>query len=83
MILHFLKHLKVLKLFTPSLLLLPFSNEPTISSQTTGAYVAKLALGGITKAEDLLRYFPRAYEDRTQIKRLQDIILDESVQTVK
>lgn len=51
--------------------------------KTTPSHIAKLALGGIHTAEDLLRYFPRTYEDRVQIKRLNEVLVDGSVQTVK
>ena len=49
---------------------------------TTTPYISKLAENGYGTARDLLLYFPRAYEDRTNIKKLEELVEDE-VQTVK
>lgn len=51
--------------------------------KTTDKFVHILTANGITDLESLLWYFPRAYEDRTTIKTLSQVILDDSVQTVK
>lgn len=50
--------------------------------RTTTIYIDKLAENGYPSARDLLLYFPRAYEDRSNIKQLEELVEDE-VQTVK
>jgi len=50
--------------------------------RTTTPYIQKLAESGYHTAKDLLLYFPRTYEDRSNIKTLEELVPDE-VQTVK
>ncbi len=42
--------------------------------RTTAAYVKKLHEIGIRRVSDLLRYFPRAYEDRSETRKLYDLV---------
>lgn len=51
--------------------------------RTTKKYSTLLASNGIQSIKELLEYFPRTYEDRSQIKTLQEITTDNRVQTVK
>ncbi len=51
---------------------------------TTSKYLDLLAMNGIRTPEDLLHYFPRTYEDRREIKNIDQLIVDQNVaQTVK
>jgi len=45
--------------------------------KTTPKYVSLLAKNGIVTAQDLLQYFPRAYEDRSTIRNLNELIFNE------
>lgn len=51
--------------------------------KTTQPQVEKLAAVGVVTPEQLLWLLPRAYEDRTQIKTVQDLLMDGAVQTIK
>lgn len=51
--------------------------------KTTEQYVQILKTAGIATPQDVLRYLPRTYEDRTQIKTIDQLVADGSVQTVK
>jgi RecG-like helicase len=51
--------------------------------KTTGKQIGILSLNAITTTEDLLRYFPRTYEDRTQIKTIDQVVYDGSSQVLK
>ena len=52
--------------------------------KTTGKYIQILAENGITNTEELLLYFPRAYEDRRNLKMISQLDPhDETVQTIK
>lgn len=51
--------------------------------RTTKKYSNLLASNWIQSIKGLLEYFPRTYEDRSQIKTLQDVTTDNTVQTVK
>ena len=51
--------------------------------QTTDKFVNILEANGITDVNSLLYYFPRAYEDRRSIKTLSQIMVDDTIQTVK
>lgn len=46
--------------------------------RTTAAYVKKLSEIGIRRVSDLLRYFPRAYEDRSETRKLYDLVPGEN-----
>jgi len=45
--------------------------------KTTSKYVALLADNGIVTVKDFLQYFPRAYEDRSTIKNLNELVFNE------
>lgn len=51
--------------------------------KTTDSYIQKLSSVGIKTPTDLLWHLPRAYEDRTVIKTIEQLTMDNSVQTVK
>ena len=51
--------------------------------KTTDKFVNILASEYITTADDLLRYFPRTYEDRRQLSTVATLTFDETLQTVK
>jgi RecG-like helicase len=51
--------------------------------KTTGKQIGILAVNDIHTTEDLLRYFPRTYEDRTQIKTIDQVVYDGSSQVLK
>lgn len=59
------------------------SSELRSLLRTTQKYVDILASHGIDTPADLLTYFPRAYEDRREIKTISQINWDESTQTIK
>ena len=44
--------------------------------KTTPKYVSLLADNGIVTVQDFLQYFPRTYEDRSNLKTLNDITQD-------
>ncbi|MBU0626358.1 hypothetical protein KKG31_06870 [Patescibacteria group bacterium] len=44
--------------------------------RTTPKYVSLLAQNGIVTVQDFLQYFPRAYEDRSNLKTLNEINQD-------
>ncbi|GHV21254.1 hypothetical protein FACS189428_1360 [Clostridia bacterium] len=48
---------------------------------TTSHYISILAQNGITTLKDFFDNFPRAYEDRSQIKPLNALIFDEKGKT--
>lgn len=62
---------------------LPSTPLTTKLLKTTGKQIGILSLNGITTTDDLLRYFPRTYEDRTQIKTIDQIVYDGSSQVLK
>lgn len=45
--------------------------------KTTSKYIAILEKNGITSLKDFLQYFPRAYEDRSTIRNLNELIFNE------
>jgi len=45
--------------------------------KTTPKYIKILAAEGITTVKDFLQYFPRAYEDRSTIRNLNELIFNE------
>ncbi|MDR0860281.1 MAG: hypothetical protein LBO09_04875 [Candidatus Peribacteria bacterium] len=45
--------------------------------KTTPRYVSILAQNGIQNLKDFFNYFPRAYEDRSNIKPLNELIFNE------
>ena len=49
--------------------------------RTTPKYIALLAKNGIKNPKDLLQYFPRTYEDRTNMNTLDALIYDEKGMT--
>jgi len=49
--------------------------------RTTSRYVTILEQNGITTLKDFFNYFPRAYEDRSNIRPLNDLIFDEKGKT--
>lgn len=49
--------------------------------RTTPKYIALLAKNGIKNPKDLLQYFPRIYEDRTNMNTLDALIYDEKGMT--
>ncbi|MDR2540610.1 MAG: hypothetical protein LBD11_02215 [Candidatus Peribacteria bacterium] len=49
--------------------------------KTTPRYISILAQNGIQTLKDFFNYFPRAYEDRSQIKPLNALIFDEKGKT--
>jgi ATP-dependent DNA helicase RecG len=51
--------------------------------RTTDKFVNILASEHITTADDLLRYFPRTYEDRRHLSTVATLTFDETLQTVK
>jgi len=51
--------------------------------KTTQPQMDKLASVSVTTPQDVLWLLPRAYEDRSQIKTIQDLVIDGSVQTIK
>lgn len=51
--------------------------------RTTDKFVHILASAGITSIQDLLRYFPRAYEDRRNLTTIAALLFDDTIQTVK
>ncbi|MDP2670163.1 MAG: DEAD/DEAH box helicase [bacterium] len=51
--------------------------------KTTEQYIQILKTGGISTPQELLWYLPRTYEDRTQIKTIDQLVRDGTVQTVK
>lgn len=51
--------------------------------KTTDKFVTILASEHITTPEDLLRYFPRTYEDRRHLSTVATLTFDETLQTVK
>ena len=51
--------------------------------KTTWKQIGILAMNDITTVEDLLRYFPRTYEDRTQIKTIDQVTFDWTSQVIK
>lgn len=51
--------------------------------KTNWKYITLLNTNGINTLEDLFYYFPRAYEDRTKIKKLTEVSLDWTIQLVK
>lgn len=51
--------------------------ELKIALKTTPKYIKILADEGITTVKDFLQYFPRAYEDRSTIKNLNELVFNE------
>lgn len=51
--------------------------------KTTSKYITLLQNYWINNIEDLFLYFPRTYEDRTKIKNLNEILIDNNIQTIK
>jgi len=51
--------------------------ELKIALKTTPKYIKILADEGITTVKDFLQYFPRAYEDRSTIRNLNELIFNE------
>lgn len=49
--------------------------------KTTPKYIKLLAAEGITTVKDFLQYFPRAYEDRSTIRNLNELIFNEKGMT--
>jgi RecG-like helicase len=47
------------------------------SLKTTPKYIKILADEGITTVKDFLQYYPRAYEDRSTIRNLNELIFNE------
>ena len=45
--------------------------------KTTPKYIALLADNGIVTVKDFLQYFPRAYEDRSTIRNLNELVFNE------
>ena len=45
--------------------------------KTTPKYIKILADAWITSVKDFLQYFPRAYEDRSTIRNLNELIFNE------
>jgi RecG-like helicase len=45
--------------------------------RTTNKYITILESNGIKSIKDLLQYFPRSYEDRSFIKPLSKLSIDE------
>jgi len=45
--------------------------------KTTPKYIKILADEGILSVKDFLQYFPRAYEDRSTIRNLNELIFNE------
>lgn len=45
--------------------------------KTTPKYIKILADEGITTVKDFLQYYPRAYEDRSTIRNLNELIFNE------
>jgi RecG-like helicase len=51
--------------------------ELKIALKTTPKYIKILAAEGIITVKDFLQYFPRAYEDRSTIRNLHELIFNE------
>lgn len=51
--------------------------ELKIALKTTPKYIKILADEGITTVKDFLQYYPRAYEDRSTIRNLNELIFNE------
>lgn len=51
--------------------------ELKLALKTTPKYIKILATVGITTVKDFLQYFPRAYEDRSTIRNLHELIFNE------
>ena len=51
--------------------------ELKITLKTTPKYIKILADQGITTVKDFLQYYPRAYEDRSTIRNLNELVLNE------
>ena len=51
--------------------------ELKLALRTTPKYIKILAAEGITTVKDFLQYFPRAYEDRSTIRNLNELVLNE------
>jgi len=51
--------------------------ELKIELKTTPKYIKILADEGITTVKDFLQYYPRAYEDRSTIRNLNELIFNE------
>lgn len=51
--------------------------------KTTSTQIDKLSAAGIRTPEQLLWCLPRTYEDRSQIKTIEELLMDGSVQTVR
>lgn len=49
--------------------------------KTTSRYITILEQNGITNLKDFFNNFPRAYEDRSQIKPLDELVFDEKGKT--
>lgn len=55
--------------------------ELKLALKTTPKYIKILAAQGITTVKDFLQYFPRAYEDRSTIRNLNELIFNEKGMT--
>ncbi|MEI6117762.1 MAG: hypothetical protein WCP92_00405 [bacterium] len=55
--------------------------ELKIALKTTPKYIKILADEGITTVKDFLQYYPRAYEDRSTIRNLNELIFNEKGMT--
>lgn len=53
------------------------------SLKTNGRYITVLNANWIRNVEDLFNYFPRTYEDRSKIRKLNEVLIDWSIQLVK
>jgi RecG-like helicase len=51
--------------------------------KTNKRYLQILHANGIKTPKDFFEYFPRDYEDRTKIKKISQLRLDEGIQIVK
>ena len=51
--------------------------------KTTDKYIQILQMSGIQTVSDLLYYLPRTYEDRENIKTLDQFQLDKNIQSFK
>jgi len=51
--------------------------------KTTSRYINLLQENGITTIKDFLQYFPRDYEDRTQLKNINELTPEENIITIQ
>ncbi|MBS8121527.1 ATP-dependent DNA helicase RecG [Candidatus Vampirococcus lugosii] len=51
--------------------------------KTSSRYLSILNANGIYNIKDFFLYLPRDYEDRTEIKKVRDLVIDNTTQTTK